>query len=155
MSSAGAGLVLAAGVEGGEDHQVGQGEEQVVRLLARRLRGARDKPDVAGARKLAKMRGADARQGGGLRVREDLLARLDLNHVWLPIHLTRAAANGFDDSAWAALALGRCRRGATARAIGLFVALLVQVGSIRRRAQACNRVGTGVLGWENANFAVG
>ena len=52
------------------------------RLLARGLRGARDKTDVPGARQIVKTLEADARQGGSLRVGKDPLAGLNLDHIF-------------------------------------------------------------------------
>ena len=72
--------MLAAAVQRRQDHEVGQRKQPLVRLLTRRSCRAHDKADVPGARQIVEMLEADARQGGSLRVCEDLLARLDLDH---------------------------------------------------------------------------
>jgi len=74
------GLVLAAVVQHGQDHQVRTRKQPLFRLLTHRLRGARDKADAPSAGEMVETLEADARQGGSLRVGKDLLAGLDLDH---------------------------------------------------------------------------
>ena len=73
-------LVLAAGVQRCEDEEVGKSKQPVVGLLPCGGNRARDEANVPGARQSVEMLEADAGQVGGLRVREDLLTGLDLDH---------------------------------------------------------------------------
>src|SRR5579859_2195113 len=76
------GLVLAAGVQRRQDEQVRKSKEPVVGLLPCGGNRTLDEADVAGARQIVEMLEADAGQVGGLRVREDFLTGLDLDHGW-------------------------------------------------------------------------
>ena len=73
-------LMLAAGVQRCQDEQIRKSKQPVVGLLPCGDNRSRDEADVAGARQIVEMLEADARQVGGLRVREDLLTGLDLDH---------------------------------------------------------------------------
>jgi hypothetical protein len=73
-------LVLAAGVQRRQDEQVRKRKQPVVGLPPCGHNRSRDEADVPGARQIVEMLEADARQVGSLRVREDLLTGLDLDH---------------------------------------------------------------------------
>ncbi len=82
-------LVLATRTQYRQDHQVRQRKQPQIGLLPRCLICACDKAEVPPARQTVEMLQADPGQGGSLRVRKDLLARLDLDHAFAPqiIHL--------------------------------------------------------------------
>jgi hypothetical protein len=61
-------LVLAVVVQHGQDHQVRLRKQPLFRLPIRRLRRARDKADVPGAREMTETFEANACQDGSLRV---------------------------------------------------------------------------------------
>src|SRR5712692_207516 len=75
-------LALAARIQHRQDHQVRQRKQPLIGLLLRCLIHACDKAEVPPARQTVEMLQADPRQGGNLRVRKDLLARLDLDHAF-------------------------------------------------------------------------
>jgi len=102
-----------------QDQQVRPCKQPLFRLLTRRLRCACDKADVPGARQNAETLEADARQGGSLGVREDLLARLDLDHAFALNHQSKRQL------------IVRRWPGLPARAVApVFVALLLLVRTI-------------------------
>jgi hypothetical protein len=67
-------LVCAAREQGNQHHQVRQGKQPLVRLLACRFRGPRDKAQVTAFRKIANVIDANPGQTGNLRVGKNLLA---------------------------------------------------------------------------------
>src|SRR6266852_1945181 len=75
-------LVLAARIQHRQDHQVRWRKQPLIGLLPRCLIRACDKAEVPPARQTVEMLQADPRQRGNLRVRKDLLARLDLDHAF-------------------------------------------------------------------------
>jgi hypothetical protein len=77
-------LVCAARKQRHQHHQIRQRKQPLVRLLACRFRGARDKAQVAALRKIADMIHANASQAGNFRVGENLLARFYGNHGLVP-----------------------------------------------------------------------
>lgn len=80
-----------------KNHQVRQREQPLIGLLPRGFRGARDKAQVPAFREVADMVDADPSQVGDFRVRENLLARLDGNHGFVPFDsLPHCAFNFFD-----------------------------------------------------------
>ena len=74
--------MLAARIQHRQEHQVRQRKQPLIGLLPRWLIRACDKAEVPAARQTVEMLHADARQAGNLRVRKDLLARLDLDHAF-------------------------------------------------------------------------
>ena len=87
-TSAATELGIGQTVQHRQDHQVRPCKQPMFRLLTRRL-CACDKADVPGARQKAETLEADARQAGSLGVREDLLARLDLDHAFALNHQSK------------------------------------------------------------------
>jgi hypothetical protein len=94
-------LVGAAREQSDKHHQVRQGKQPLVRLLACRFRGARDEAQMAALRKIANVIDANSSQAGNFRVGKDLLARFYCNHGLVPLtgcHTARLllAPNSFD-----------------------------------------------------------
>jgi len=80
--------VLAAGVDDGENHQIGVGEQPIFDASAGGSRHARELAEVAIAREAAQVLAADAGQAGDFVLSEDFLARPNSDHV----HLSARAA---------------------------------------------------------------
>ena len=74
-------LVLATRMQLKQNHQVRQREQPLIRLHACHFSRACDEPYVPSACQAVEMLQADPGQVGSLRVRKDLLTRLDFNHA--------------------------------------------------------------------------
>ena len=74
-------LVLVARMQLKQNHQVRQREQPLIRLHARHFSPACDEPYVPSACQAVEMLQADPGQVGSLRVRKDLVTRLDFNHA--------------------------------------------------------------------------
>jgi len=77
-------LVLAAGIKDGQHHQVRIREQPLLRLGPCRFRRARQEAKMLAARHAAEMLQANARQARNLVFGEELLARLNCDHVLSP-----------------------------------------------------------------------
>jgi hypothetical protein len=78
--------VRATGEQRGQNHQVGQGKQPLLRLRSCGFRCSRDHAQMTAARKVVQVLHANPRQTGHFRIRKDLLTRLDLNQGNLSIH---------------------------------------------------------------------
>lgn len=79
----------AAGEQRGQHHQIGQGEQPLLRLCARRFRCPGDDTQVPAPREIVDVLHADPRQAGYFRVRKDFLTRLYRNQrglTYLVLH---------------------------------------------------------------------
>jgi hypothetical protein len=74
--------VLAAGVQHGQNEQVGIGEKPFLRLSAGRLRCASQHSQMLATGEITEMLQADASQAGDFVFREKLLTRLNRDHVF-------------------------------------------------------------------------
>ena len=88
--------MLAAGVEDGQDHQIGISEQPFFGLCTSRLRRASDKSKVLAARKALEMIQADSREAGDFIRGEQFLAgfdrdQVDLTHLCDAAHIVNAA----------------------------------------------------------------
>ena len=84
-------LVRAAREQGNQHHEVRQREQPLVRLLPCGFRGARDEAQMPALREVTDMVDTDSSQVGDFCVRENLLARLDGNHGFVPLTLCHTA----------------------------------------------------------------
>ena len=84
-------LVRAAREQRHQHHQVGQGKQPLVRLLACRFRGPRNKAQVAALRKITDVIDANPSQAGNFRVGKNLLARFYGNHGLVPLTVCHTA----------------------------------------------------------------
>src|SRR5580692_5132619 len=84
-------LVCAARKQRHQHHEVGQGEQPLVRLLACRFCGPRDKAQVAALREIANVIDANPSQAGNLRVGKNLLARFYGDHGLVPLTVCHTA----------------------------------------------------------------
>jgi len=71
--------VRAAREERRQHHQVGQREQPLFRLRARRLCRTCNHAQMTAAREIVEMLHANSRQAGYFRIRENFLTRLDFN----------------------------------------------------------------------------
>lgn len=72
-------LVRAAREQCNHHHEIGQREQQLIRLRASRFRGARNESQVTALGEITQVVDANPRQAGHFRIRKDFLARLDCN----------------------------------------------------------------------------
>ena len=74
-------LVMAAGNEHCQDHQLGIGEQPALGLLPGALRGFHDGSQVLAASEVMQMFQANSREPGDLVIGEQLLTRFDGDHI--------------------------------------------------------------------------
>jgi hypothetical protein len=84
-------LVCAAGKERHQHHEVGQGEQPLVRLFAGGFRSPRDKAQMAALRKIANVIDANSSQACNLCVGKNLLARFYGDHGLVPLTVCHTA----------------------------------------------------------------
>ena len=84
-------LVCTARKQGNQHHQVGQGKQPLVRLLACRFRCARDKAQMAALREIANVIDANPSQARNLSVGKNLLARFYGDHGLVPLTVCHTA----------------------------------------------------------------
>ena len=75
------GLVLEAGPEDGEDHQLGEGEKKLTGGGAGGFRGANEGAEVLEAGELANLIESHAEQAGHFHIGEELLAGTNSKHT--------------------------------------------------------------------------